>query len=106
MSNLMDWACLSSHAEGVLLRVRATPNAARTAAEGLRGDRLSLRVKAPPVEGKANEEVCKWAAKAFKIRVSAVSLLRGARAREKDLLLAGVASERASQILGELLGPS
>jgi len=102
----MEWACLTAHAQGVVLRVRVTPNAARTAAEGLRQDRLALRLKAPPVEGKANAEACRWAAKTFKIRVSGVSVLRGERAREKDLLLEGLAEGAARQILDELLTPA
>lgn len=99
----MAWICLSTHAGGVVLKVRVAPNAAKTAAEGLRQDRLSLRVKAPPVEGKANEEVRKWAAKAFEIRASHVTLLRGEKAREKDLLLEGVTPEAAAKVLDGLM---
>lgn len=95
----MDWPCLTAHPSGVILRVRVAPNAAKTAAEGLRQDRLSLRIKAPPVEGKANEEVRRWAAKAFNIRASHVDLLRGEHAREKDLLLEGVTLEAAVAVL-------
>ena len=68
----MGWACLKPHAEGAVLRLRVTPNASRTSAEGLRQDRLGLRVNAPPVEGKANRAVCKWAAKTFGIKESGV----------------------------------
>ena len=100
----MEWDCLNAHAGGVVLRVRVSPNAAKTAAEGLRLDRLSLRVKAPPVEGKANEEVRKWTGKAFAIRASRVSVLRGEHAREKDLLLEGITLEHAAQVLTTLLG--
>lgn len=99
----MGWVCLTAHGAGVVLRIRATPNAAQTTAEGLRQDRLSLRVKAPPVEGKANDEVRKWAAKTFALRASHVSLLRGEHAREKDLLLEGVTPEQAGQVLDRLL---
>ena len=103
MNHPSDWVCSSAHQDGVTLRLRVSPNASRTAAEGIRQDRLSLRVKAPPVEGKANLEACRWAAKSFHIRSSHVSLVRGEHAREKDLLLEGLSLEEAGRILGELI---
>jgi uncharacterized protein len=102
----MDWACLTTHASGVVLRLRVSPNATQTAAEGLRQDRLSLRVKAPPVDGKANEAVCKWAAKAFNIRSSHINLIRGTHSREKDLLLEGLTPQAAARTLETLILPN
>lgn len=99
----MEWVCLSAHPQGVALRLRVSPKAARTAAGGLRLDRLSLRVKAPPVEGQANEETRRWAAKAFNTRPSRVRILRGEHARDKDLLLEGVSLEEAGRILAGML---
>jgi uncharacterized protein (TIGR00251 family) len=98
---------VQDHAGGTLLRVRATPNAARTTVEGLRdtagGARVALRVKAPPVDGKANAEVLRWAAEFFDLRKSAVTLLRGDKAREKDLLLAGMSAADARARLAAAL---
>jgi uncharacterized protein len=102
----MGWPCLKQHPDGVILRIRATPNAVHSRAEGLRADRLAVRLKAPPVEGKANREATRWAAKAFGLRASAIVLIRGERAREKDLLLTGLSSEQAGKILAELIGTS
>jgi len=92
-TRLMEWPCISSHSEGALLRVRATPKASRTEAMGLRGDRLSVRVQAPPVDGKANAALLKWVAKVFGLRAAQVRLVRGELAREKDLLLEGTTRE-------------
>ena len=96
-------ACLSALAEGTVLRLRVVPGAARTEAQGLLGDRLKLRLQAPPVEGKANKAALEWAAGAFGQRANSVRLLRGGKSREKDLLLAGVAPEAARRAL-EALG--
>jgi uncharacterized protein len=102
MSTFMDWVCLTTHGQGVTLHLRVTPNASRTVAGGLKQDRLSLRIKAPPVEGKANEAVRRWAAGTFGLRLSQVQLLRGARSRQKDLLLAGLSLEEAARTLDQL----
>lgn len=95
----MSLDCLSPHAEGCVLRLRVTPGARRTAPEGLLGGRLRLRVQAPPVEGKANQAAAAWAAKTFGVRASAVSLLKGEKSRQKDLLLAGVSLESAETMI-------
>jgi uncharacterized protein YggU (UPF0235/DUF167 family) len=104
----MERACLSQHPSGTVLRLRATPNAARSAATGLvpgsgGGLRLAVRVQAPPVEGQANEAVRHWAAEAFGLRPSKVGILRGERSREKDLLLEGIDPEQAGAILDAML---
>jgi uncharacterized protein len=103
MAAPMEWPCLTSHGESVALALRVTPRAGRTEPEGLAEGRLRLRVKAPPVEGKANKEVCKWAAKAFNISPSRVRLVRGEHGRRKDLLLEGLDVASASRLLEAML---
>jgi uncharacterized protein (TIGR00251 family) len=71
---------------------------------GLRQGRLHLKLKAPPVEGKANREVLRWAAKAFGIMESRISMIRGQRSRQKDLLLVGLGEDLAAQALDAMLG--
>lgn len=92
--------CLSEQSkQGVMLRLRATPKAAQTCPETIREGRLILRVKAPPVEGKANEAVLEWVARSFGVRISRVRLIRGERAREKDVLIEGISVVIAAQAL-------
>jgi hypothetical protein len=103
MLTFMDWPGVKSHPEGVVLRLRVTPQAARTELTGTRLDRLSVRVQAPPVEGKANAVLCRWLARTFGLKHSQVRLLRGERGREKDLLLEGATPENVQALLGALL---
>ena len=101
----MDRGCLHEHENGTILRLWVSPNAPRTQAEGRREDRLVVRLKAPPVEGKANRAIRAWACAAFGLRASQVSILRGEKSRRKDVLLEGVALDRAERVLGGL-GPT
>ncbi len=101
----MELACLISHPGGCVLLLRVTPGARRTAAEGVRAGRLALRVQAPPVEGQANAAAIRWAAATFGVRATAVHLLRGARGRQKDLLIEGVEPEAAAERLARRLEP-
>ena len=52
---------------------------------GLHGDSLKVRIKAPPVDGKANNYLVKFIAKAFGVSKSRVSIISGELSREKRL---------------------
>ena len=69
----------------LLLQLHVQPNAKRTELVGQHGDRLKLRLAAPPVDGKANEHLVRWAAKYFEVRRTSVALIRGQSSRQKTL---------------------
>ncbi|WP_456395113.1 DUF167 domain-containing protein [Thermococcus sp.] len=72
--------------DGTLLRVYVQPKAKRNEIDGVdewRG-RLKIKVKAPPVGGKANKELIKFLSK---LLGAEVVLVRGETSREKDLLV-------------------
>jgi uncharacterized protein (TIGR00251 family) len=79
------WPCLALRGGGVLLAVAVVPNARRTAADGLHDGALRVRLAAPPVDGKANDELLRWLAAELKLPRRAVRLLRGAASRRKQL---------------------
>ena len=51
---------------------------------------LVVRVTAPPVEGRANEALCRLIAKRARVGVRRVSVMRGAGAREKVVRVEGI----------------
>ena len=63
---------------GVDIRVRVVPRAKRDELAGERAGALLVRVTAPPVDGKANDAVCRLIAKAAGVPPSRVSVVRGA----------------------------
>lgn len=82
---MAGWPCVTVRASGVGLAVSVVPNAKRTAADGLHDGALRVRLAAPPVDGKANDELVRWLAAELKLPRRAVRLLRGASARRKQL---------------------
>jgi uncharacterized protein (TIGR00251 family) len=65
------------------ISVRVKPNA-RASSLREQGDGTWLaEVKAPPVDGKANDEVCALVARAFRVRKAQVSIRSGASGRAK-----------------------
>ncbi|MEQ1621743.1 MAG: DUF167 family protein [Methylococcales bacterium] len=77
----MNWY---SFDKGILiLNLHVQPKASKDEWVGLHGDRLKLRIKAPPVDGKANQHVLKFIAGEFSVSPSACKLLSGETGREK-----------------------
>ena len=97
-----DWPCLAALGEGCRLDVSVSPNAKRTAADGLHDGALRVRLAAPPVDGKANARLLAWLADELGCPKRAVALLRGDTSRRKqlriDLPLAHVAAWLAKQL--------
>jgi uncharacterized protein (TIGR00251 family) len=84
----------------VLLHLRAVPGASRDAIAGPLGDRLKVRVGAPPEGGKANAAICALLAKTLGLSARRVTIERGATSREKTVRVAGVEAGDVLQALG------
>jgi len=70
---------------GELLEIRVIPRAARNEVGGERNGRLLVRTTATPVDGSANDAVCKQVAEYLGIRAGRVTIASGHRARDKTL---------------------
>lgn len=79
----------------VLLLVKAVPGAKRDEVAGVLGERLKVRVSAPPEGGKANEAICRVVAEALGngVRARDVEVARGHTSAEKTLRIRGVTVE-------------
>jgi uncharacterized protein (TIGR00251 family) len=76
----------------IQLRVRVTPNAARSEVLGwdddpLAGRVLRLRIAAPPVDGKANTALRDFLAEILRVPKSQVRLAKGSTARIKTFTI-------------------
>lgn len=67
------------------LRVWVQPNASKSEVVGEHNGYLKIKLQAPPVDGKANEELIKFLAKFLKIRKSDLALIKGDTSRGKTL---------------------
>lgn len=77
---------LSLHQNRLDLTVRVLPNAKRCGIEGLwNGTYIRIALNAPPVDGKANQALCRFLADYFKVRISAITLLSGETGRQKRI---------------------
>jgi uncharacterized protein YggU (UPF0235/DUF167 family) len=71
------------------LAVRVIPRARRDEVGGERAGRLVVRTTAAPVDGRANDAVCRLVAAHLGVRHRAVSVVAGLRSRDKTLRIGG-----------------
>jgi uncharacterized protein (TIGR00251 family) len=63
------------------------PGAGRAGVVGLHGEELRVRVASPPVDGRANDELCRLLADVLGLRPREVEVLAGATSRSKQVLV-------------------
>ncbi len=80
---------IEQQGDDVLLWVKAVPGASRDQIAGLLGDRLKVRVSAPPEGGKANKAICKLIASALGVKVRRVTIESGQTNPEKVVRVEG-----------------
>lgn len=85
------WAVTDPGSAALVLRVHVQPGAKRTEVAGIHGDRLKIRLGAPPVDGKANALLIAFLAGEFGVQQRSVELLSGASSRQKTLRIVGAA---------------
>jgi hypothetical protein len=90
--------------EDLLLAVHIQPRASTDSLGGTHGDRLKIRLTAPPVDGKANNHLIRLLAKHFGVPARQVLLLSGESSRAKRVriqrprqLPAGIQAEPAGR---------
>ena len=78
--------------EGTVLNVKAQPRSSKA-------DAVKVRIRAAPVDGKANKELVETLADAFDLAKSAVSFKGGETSKTKRLLLRGVDAGRVRAVV-------
>ena len=76
-----DW--YRADGDDLVLLLRVQPRAKVDAFVGVQGGRLAVRIKAPPVDGKANRHLVDWLAGEFEVKRSAVTIESGESSRQK-----------------------
>lgn len=86
--------------EGVAIWVHVQPRASRTECSGIHGQALKIRVAAPPADGAANNELCRFLARSCEVPLNAIRILSGAGGRQKRVLVKGRSVEQLCKRFG------
>ncbi|MEZ5424566.1 MAG: DUF167 domain-containing protein [Pyrinomonadaceae bacterium] len=87
-------------ADSIEFKVRVIPRASRTEIAGLIEGSLKVRLKAPPVDGAANEELVKFLSKKLGVSKGSVEIVAGQTSKTKRLRVVGVTAADLENIIG------
>jgi len=73
--------------QDLVLEVRVQPRASRSEFAGLHGDRVRVRLQAPPVDGRANVALVDFLAAAFDVPRARVSIEHGLNGHDKRVTI-------------------
>jgi len=79
-----------SDKEPIRIVVRVQPNAGRNEVLGFKDDILRIRIAAPPVKGKANQELIAFLSDILGIRKSNLAIEKGTTGKKKVISITGL----------------
>lgn len=83
----------------VTLRIRVQPRARRTEIVGEHAGALKLKIAAPPVDGKANEECRRFLSRLLEVNARSVEIVTGESSRDKIVRIYSTDSRRVAEAL-------
>jgi uncharacterized protein len=81
------------------ITVHVQPNAGRNAVVSLDDGILRVKIAAPPVEGKANQQLIIFLSKVLNLRKSDISIDKGTTGRNKLLTIVGIERDELEKLL-------
>jgi uncharacterized protein (TIGR00251 family) len=97
-------AYLTDGRGGVLLDLYVVPRSSRTECAGLHGERLRIRLQAPPAEGKANRALLRLLAETLSVPASSLRIVSGQTGRRKRVLVEGLDAGTVRKRIGRVEG--
>ena len=90
----------------LLLRLHVQPKAAKSKVVGLFDGCLKLAIQAPPVDGRANDEVLRFLARVFEVPLRHLELVAGAKGRRKQVAVSGLSAAVVRAKIAPLIASS
>ncbi len=85
----------------ITFAVHIAPRASKNQVVGMQGDAVKIRLTAPPVEGKANEALIEFLAKALAVSRSQVEIVAGHASRRKMIRVTGITTQQVQSLLAK-----
>ena len=84
---------ITEHQAACVIHCWIQPRASKTSIAGLHAGCLKISLAAPPVDGQANAELCKFLAKKLDLSKSSVTISAGDASRRKSVRVEGIAKK-------------
>lgn len=85
--------------DGVIFNIRVLPRSSRCEIAGIQNDALKLKITAPPVEGKANEECIRFLSDRLGVKRSKISIVAGQKSKNKSIAISGLTRKDIESII-------
>jgi uncharacterized protein (TIGR00251 family) len=85
--------------EQIRITVHVQPNAGQNKVAGFRDGVLQVRIAAPPIKGKANQELVKFLSSLLGVSKTNLSIEKGITSRKKTVAIRGLKRERVLGLL-------
>ena len=86
-------------ADGVIFTIQVLPRSSKCEVVGVQGDYLKIKIIAPPVDGRANEECLRLLANVLGVKKDQVNIVGGLKARKKTVAIRGLKKEDVEAII-------
>lgn len=103
MNHAPDAAWVGGCRVGARMAVKVLTRGGAAALVGVRGERLVVRVNAPPVGGRANAEICAFLAKTLGVAKGVVAIERGRTSDKKSVTVEGMTPVDIAAVIEPLL---
>ncbi|PYS86751.1 MAG: YggU family protein [Acidobacteria bacterium] len=85
--------------DSVKFTVRVIPRSSRTEIFGEHDGALKIKLRSPPVDGAANDELIRFLSKTFSVSRSDIEIISGQTTRTKRVSVSGITREQIDAIL-------
>ncbi|MCZ6684800.1 MAG: DUF167 domain-containing protein [Candidatus Dadabacteria bacterium] len=83
------------------IQVQIQPGSSKDQIIGLHNGRLKIKISAPPVDGKANQNLIEFIAKALGVSKSKIEIVKGRTSKLKTLKISGINQKSFSLLLNK-----
>jgi uncharacterized protein (TIGR00251 family) len=90
---------IAKNREFITFNIRVIPRSAKTEVAGEHDGTLKIKLKAPPVDGAANEELVRFLSKSLNIPRSNIEITSGQTSRTKRIQMIGLSAEEFERFL-------
>ena len=96
--------CVGMATENIKIWVQVQPNARGNEVQGEKDGIWQLKIAAPPVKGKANQELVKFLGDVLQVRKSNLEIEKGLTGRRKLIVISGLSMAQTRARLSNAVG--
>lgn len=94
---------IKEKAGNAVFLVQVLPRSSQCKLVGFQGDFLKIKITAPPVDGRANEECIRFLADVLGIKKDQVHIVGGFKAKKKTIAIKGLTKKDVEAVLSACL---